>query len=132
MSNIVDMRERIAAKEQKEQLEKYRGRVETIQKMIQCSSCSFRCAMCGQQAKGCETAKSRPSDTLGLPLCEDCGEDFREFLSITRGKKAPTLFWHNKEWQGVWSALLDYRKAISAFVASREFNLLMEELNSDS
>jgi len=132
MSKIVDMSERIAAKEQREQLEKYRGRVETIQKMIQCSSCHFRCAMCGLQAKGGEAAASWPSETLGLPFCEGCREDFQEFLSITTGKKTPTLFWHNKEWLAVWSALLDYKKAISAFVASREFKLLMEELNSDS
>jgi len=133
MSKIVDMSERIATKKQREQLERYRGRIETIQRMAQCSTCHFRCAMCGLQAKSSDPAERRPpSETFGLTFCEGCSEDFEEYLAITKGKREPNLFWHNKEWVDLWSALLGYRRAITAFVGSREFKLLVEELKSDS
>jgi len=67
-----------------------------------------------------------------LNLCDDCKAEFEEFVSVTKGKKTPEVFWHNQEWIEVWRAWLNYRKAISAFVASREYHLLLEELNSDS
>jgi len=131
MSKIVDMRERIATKKQKEQLEKYRGRTETIQRMIQCSTCHFRCAMCGLQVKSGDPVERPSRETFGLTFCEGCREDFEEYLAVTKGKREPNLFWHNKEWLDLWSALLGYRRAITAFIASREFKLLVEELKSD-
>ena len=130
MSKILDVSEKIATKKQREQLEKYRGRIETIQRVIQCSTCHFRCAMCGLEAKS-DPAESPAPRVLGLTFCEGCREDFEEYLAVTRGKKEPSLFWHNKEWVDLWSALLDFRRAVTAFVASREFKLLVEELKTD-
>jgi len=127
MNKIIDMQEKIEDKKQKEQLEKYRGRVETIQKIVQCSACQFRCAMCGLQMSGAD-----PSDKIraGLALCEGCKSEFEDYVALSKGKKSPDVFWHNREWLEIWSAWLSYRKAINAFTASREFKLLLEELGS--
>jgi hypothetical protein len=129
MNKIVDMQEKLEGKKQKEQLEKYRGRVETIQKIVQCSSCHFRCAMCGLQVGG---ADSVDKSLTGLALCEGCKSEFEEYLAISRGKKTSDVFWHNREWLEIWSAWLSYRRAINAFTASREFKLLVEELTGGS
>jgi len=129
MTKIVDIHDQLERKKKKEHLEKYRGRLDSIQKVIQCSSCHFRCAMCGIQVTSGESEERPPS---GLNLCDDCKAEFEEFVSVTKGKKTPEVFWHNQEWIEVWRAWLNYRKAISAFVASREYHLLLEELNSDS
>jgi len=129
MTKIVDMQHQLQKKKQKELLEKHRGRVETVQKMIQCSSCHFRCSMCGMQLEGGGGAvKSYP----GLAFCEGCGQEFDEYQNISRGKKQPEVFWHNTDWLNVWSSWLSYRRAISAFMNSREFKLLIEEMDSDS
>lgn len=127
MTKIVDMQDQIQKKKQKELLEKYRGRVETVQKMVQCSACHFRCAMCGTQVEGHGAGKSQ----IGLTFCEECGLEFEEYQSVSRGRKKPDVFWHNAEWLNVWSSWLSYRRAVAAFTNSREFRLLMEELNSD-
>jgi Pyruvate/2-oxoacid:ferredoxin oxidoreductase delta subunit len=127
MTKIVDMQGQIEKKRQKELLEKYRGRVETVQKMIQCSSCHFRCAMCGIQIESGSTAKS----PAGLSFCEGCRLEFEEYQDVSKGRKKPEVFWHNMEWLNVWSSWLSYRRAISAFINSREFKLLVEEMNSD-
>ena len=128
MTKVVDMQPQIQKKRQKELLDKYRGRVETVQKMIQCSSCHFRCSMCGMQVE--RDGALKPS--RGLSFCEGCRLEFEEYQDISRGKKKPEVFWHNAEWLNVWSSWLSYRRAISAFMNSREFKLLIEEMDSDS
>jgi transcription elongation factor Elf1 len=132
MKKIVDMKQRIERKRQKERLEGYRGRVEAVQKIVQCSSCHFRCAMCGRQAEREDALDHSRSRTLGLTMCKDCGAEFEEFVAISRGEKNPELFWHNQEWLNIWSAWLNYRKAITAFIASPEFKVLLDEINRDS
>lgn len=132
MKKIVDMKRRIEVKRKRERLERYRGRVEAVQKIFQCSSCHFRCAMCGRQAEREDASDHSRSKTLGLTLCKDCGEEFDEFLAISRGEKNPELFWHNQEWLNIWSAWLNYRKAITAFISSPEFKVLLDETNHDS
>jgi hypothetical protein len=129
MNKIIDMQKKIEGKKQKDQLEKYRGRVETIQKIVQCSSCHFKCAMCGLQVSGADPVNKTP---LALALCEGCRSEFEEYLAISKCKKTPDVFWHNREWLEIWTAWLSYRKAINAFTASREFKLLVEELTSGS
>jgi len=129
MTKIVDIHAQLERKKKKEHLEKHRGRLDSIQKVIQCSSCRFRCAMCGTQVTSDEPPKRTP---LGLSFCSDCMAEFEEFVSVAKGKKPPEVFWHNQEWIEVWRAWLDYRKAISAFAASKEYHLLVEELDSDS
>ena len=126
---IVSLRERLENKKQKEQLEQYRGKVETVQKMIQCSSCHVRCAMCGHHVKAKDASTHPHTSSLGLTFCASCKREFEDFLSISRGKEKSEVFWHNKEWIKMWSAWLNYRQAMTAFVDSPEFKLLLEELN---
>jgi NAD-dependent SIR2 family protein deacetylase len=132
MKKIVDMKERIEGKRQKERLDRYRDRAESIRTMVQCSSCHFRCAMCGRQAQRDDASAPSRSKTLGLTLCKDCGAEFEDYLAISRGEKEPDLPWHNEQWLNIWSAWLNYRKAITAFVASPEFKGLVDEINRDS
>ena len=127
MTKIVDMQHQIQKKRQKELIEKYRDRMETVQKMIQCSSCYFRCAMCGMPVERSSAVKSSP----GLTFCEGCRQEFEVYQDISRGEKQPELFWHNREWQNVWSSWLGCRRAISEFIKSTGFKLLIEEMDSD-
>ena len=127
MTKVVDMKEKIETRKQEEQLKKYRGRVETIQKILQCSSCHYRCAMCGQQVSGDD---GKPH--IGFSFCESCRSDFEEYLAISRGKKKPDVFWHNQEWLEIWRSWMTYRKAIDAFTASQEFKMLIEDMKTES
>jgi len=61
MTKIVDIHDQLERKKKKEHLEKYRGRLDSIQKVIQCSSCHFRCAMCGIQVTSGESEERPPS-----------------------------------------------------------------------
>ena len=129
MDKIVDICDRIESKKQKIQAEKYRGKLEAIQKLIQCSACNFRCAMCGHHVDVAESSHGTPPVSLGFSLCETCRDEFEDFLSVTEGGKTSDVSWHNEDWVKMWSAWLSYRRAITGFINSREFKRLMQELS---
>jgi transcription elongation factor Elf1 len=122
MDKVVNIEERIEGQKQKKQLERHRGKIEAIQKLIQCTSCHMRCAMCGHHLK----------DAFAFAFCENCRDEFDDFLSISKGEKPPDVFWHNKEWIDMLSAWLNYRQAVNGFMNSPEFRLLLEELDPES
>lgn len=132
MNNVVNIQKRIESRKQKEQLEQYRGKTWAIQKVIQCSSCHFKCAMCGLHFDMKDSSNKPAQSLLGFTFCESCREEYKDFLSISRGENQPDVFWHNKEWLHMWSAWLNYRQAITNFTDSDEFKLLLEELNKQS
>ena len=132
VDKIVSLSDRLESKRHKKQISRYRGKIETIQKIIQCGSCQIRCAMCGLYLRKEESHKDIPHASMGLMLCESCRSEFDDFLSVSRGQQRSEVFWHNKEWVKMWSAWINYRKAMTAFVDSPEFKLLMEELKTRS
>jgi hypothetical protein len=48
---------------------------------------------------------------------------------MSREKKGSGIFWHNDEWMKLWTAWLDYHKAIGEFRNSNEFKRLLKESN---
>jgi len=122
MDKIVSIRDRIESKKQKNQIAQNRQKIEAIQKVIQCSFCHFRCAMCGHHIK---VTDSLPDSSPGYAFCEQCRGEYEDFLSISRGEHSD-VFWHNKEWVNMWSSWIKYRQGMTGFINSREFKLLYE------
>lgn len=135
MDNILNITDRLESKKRKEQIEAFRGRVNALQKIVQCSSCRLRCGMCGHHLvpdASCPSASdsdSLPSHT-DLNLCASCRTEFNDFLEMASGKKGAEVFWHNREWMNLWSSWLDYREAIREFRDSPEFRQLNTENES--
>jgi hypothetical protein len=130
MDKVVDIKKRIESKKQKRQLKQYRGKMAAIQKIIQCSSCHHRCAMCGLYLRSTDSPRDSSPSSLGYTFCESCRGEFEDFETTFRGKKPSDLFWHNKEWEKMWSVWLSYRRAITGFKDSPEFKLLLEDLDT--
>lgn len=129
MTNILDMTDRLQIKRKKEQLETYRDKLEALQKLVHCSCCLLKCAMCGAKVSG--ALEDRPS---GRPLadfafCEGCREEYEDFLSTARGTKNSDAFWQSKSWLKLWSTWLAHQEAIKEFRNSREFLMLSEALD---
>ena len=126
MDKVVNLHERIESKKQEKQLEQNRGKIDTIRRVVQCSSCHFRCAMCGRNIE--EPDQSYSSASASGPanaFCESCRGEFEDFMSISDGQHSE-VFWHNEEWLNMWSAWLNYRQAMAHFVKSSEFQLLLK------
>ena len=132
MEKVINIEERLEHKKQKKQLEQNRGKIEAIQKIVRCSSCHFRCVMCGHHLQDSDSSDSSPSSSFGFAFCKNCGAEFEDFLAVSRGKSRPDVLWHNREWLKMWSAWLDYRQAMNGFVDSPEFKSLLEEIDKQS
>lgn len=129
MNKILDIAERLKEKQREEQIEANRQKLETIQRTIHCSLCSFKCGMCGHHFNTTDAFCPPETATAEISLCESCREEFEDFLAQVSGRKGRRMFWHNKEWVQLWSAWLDYREAIVNFRESYEFRRLIQELD---
>ena len=130
MDKVFNITERIKDKKRKERVKAYRNRIETVQKIVQCSSCYYKCAMCGHHLGDIDSSCPSPLSQPGFNLCETCREEFDDFFEMSRGKKGSDVFWHNKEWMRLWSTWLDYQRAIRAFRDTTEFEQLTEECDN--
>ncbi len=127
MDKILSITERLRDRKQKEQEEAVRRKAHTVQKMVQCSSCRFSCAMCGSRLDVSDPACPPAPNDSSLNLCECCYAEYHDFLEMSEQNTRSGIFWHNREWMELWSAWVEYRKAIRNFRDSREFKRLMEE-----
>lgn len=121
MKKILNISDRLEDKKLRHQLQAYRERSESVQRAVQCSSCHFKCAMCGYHLN---TTKTSCPTGVGSPefnLCENCRSEFEDFLNAVKGKEGSNIFWHNSEWINLWSAWLEYQHAIRKFRDSDEF-----------
>lgn len=132
MDKIVSLQKRIENKKQKDQLRQYRRKVQSIQKVAQCSSCHLRCAMCGLYLKPTDSNHHTHSSLPRNTFCENCKEEFEAFIAISKGEKQPEFFWQNKEWMNMWSTWVIHRKAINRFTDTPEFKLILEEIGAQS
>jgi hypothetical protein len=131
MEKVLNITDRIEDKKRRRQVARYRNKIETIQRTVQCTSCQLKCSMCGSHV---ENARSSCPEILSAPdaihtLCENCQGEFDEYLRIVRGETKPEVFWHNREWIRLWAAWLEYQRAMGEFKNSPEFRRLCEEFN---
>jgi hypothetical protein len=127
MNKIFDIQDRLKDKKRKQREESCRQRIQTVNRVVQCSSCHFRCTMCGHHLIETESSRPLASPCSDLSLCEDCRAEFEDFLGMSREKRGSYILWHNKEWMKLWSAWLDYQLAIREFSNSVEFKLSTRE-----
>lgn len=132
MDKIVDIEKRLEKKRKKEDLERRRNKIRSLRRSVQCSCCRMRCAMCGFQAgtRGA-AAEENTMISLGFALCEDCREEYEDFLSVYKDGESSDIQWHNEEWIEMWSSWLRYRTALNAFIHSAEFkSMLLEDFEA--
>lgn len=130
MDNVVDIQDRINRRRQGRQVRKYREKIQALQKVLQCSSCRFKCSMCGHHLSEASGGAGLETGPSGFVLCKSCKGEFEDFLAITSGHKQAEVFWHNKHWQEMWSAWVDYQQAIHRFMHSPEFKLLLSKIET--
>ena len=109
MSNVIKIDDKLKEKEKKRKAEEYQEKIDTILRTVQCSSCHLKCAMCGYHldAPGC--AFSQDASFYEFILCEDCRNEFEDYLDLADGGGGKKNIWHNKEWMALWSSWLRFQ-----------------------
>jgi hypothetical protein len=127
MSKVVYITNQLEEKKLKDRRQDLKQKVETVQRIVHCSSCQFKCAMCGLHCDVVHTPSPETSPHYSLRLCDNCRSEYEDFLKMTLGKEKSHVLWHNDEWVNLWSAWLKYQKALRSFEDSAEFSQLTRE-----
>ena len=127
MEKVLSITARLEDKRRKQQVEAYRDKFEAVQRVLQCSSCHFKCAMCGCHIKGAQPSNPPSTASIESTLCESCRSEFEAFQKISKeGRTGPDMFWRNDEWIELWARWLDYQRSISKFRNSFDFKQLTD------
>lgn len=127
MEKVLNITARLEDKRRKQQVEAYRDKFEAVQRVLQCSACHFKCAMCGRHKKGDESSIPPSTASIESTLCESCRSEFEAFQKISKeGQGGPDIFWHNDEWIELWASWLDYQRSIRKFRNSFDFKQLTD------
>lgn len=120
MADVIKIKERKKKKADSEKLKK----IISARKILQCTMCTLKCAKCGAQIDTSDTYIPE----LPFRLCEDCEEEYREYQARLNGKKEGPFYWRNKEWMATWDAWIDYQESLRQYRESKEFIILLNEL----
>jgi len=127
MEKVLSITDRLKDKKREKHKELHRKKAVIVQRVVLCSSCQIVCAMCGSRLKVPDSPCPPPSAYLNLNLCDYCRAEYNDYLEMGKKSKSSAMFWHNKEWMKLWSAWVDFHKAIEKFRDSNEFKQLMKE-----
>jgi hypothetical protein len=116
MDNVLNITGRLEHKKRKEQIEAYREKFDTIQRVLHCSSCHFKCAMCGYHIEPPDAEGPPSSAGAEFNLCERCAAEYEDFKRMKQGRADDSHpFWHNAEWMAFWTAWCEYQRSILRF-----------------
>lgn len=128
MEKVLNITSRLEHKRRKEQAEEYRDRFQAVQRVLQCSACQYKCAMCNWHIDRSDPSDPpKPSSPTEFTLCESCRAEFEAFRKASQeGSLESDVFWHNKEWLELWRSWLNYQRSIEKFRNSFDFNNISE------
>lgn len=116
MDKVLNITGRIEDKKRQEQIATHRSKFDAVQRLLQCGSCRFKCAMCGRHAEETESSASGEPSHREFVLCESCGAEFEDYKKISEQKgEAGEIFWHNNEWLEMWSCWVAYQRSLDNF-----------------
>lgn len=127
MEKVLNLEERLLEKKQKEQGRLFRRRLDTVRRIVQCSCCELRCAMCGHPVETSEGTCTLNALFADFPLCGGCRTELDDFLKRQQTIEGPELFWHNQQWMDMWEAWIRFREALGRFRGSKEIRLMMRD-----
>lgn len=130
MADIISIDNKLQlSKDKKTELIRKR-KISAVQKVFQCTHCTFKCEKCGTQMsvshEGDETVKKDPR--IPYRFCKSCSDEYLDYIERLKGGGDPDRYWHNDAWLGVWRTWIDYQSSIDRFLKSKEFLQLMNEL----
>ena len=129
MKKILSITDRLEDRKRNEQIETYRNKFESVQRVLQCSGCHFKCSMCGHHVERSEAAERLPANDSNFNLCSNCFSEFEDFLEISKKehREKEDIFWHTEEWVELWSSWMTFQRALNHFKASINLKQLHEK-----
>jgi len=108
-------------------------KIMAVRKVFHCTHCASKCEKCGSQL-GPDTVKGQASKQnrhIPYNFCENCSEEYIDYIERLQGNGNPAYYWHNDAWLDIWQKWIHYQHAIDTFLKSKEFTRLLQELKQD-
>jgi hypothetical protein len=126
MAEIIDLDQKKKLELVRRDEEERSRRMELMLQMFHCSLCTKKCMKCGSQLELASPSTQTPS--IPYRLCENCVEQYQEFLERLHGRGNPKYYWCNQEWMEIWKAWMNYQETLKRYELSEGFRRLLEEL----
>jgi len=133
MTNVISLDSKLKLSVDKKAKLIKKRKILAVQKVFQCTQCSFKCEKCGAQISLAHHIKENDSRSIKVSyrFCESCMEEFNDYIKKIKGKGDSDSYWHNDAWADVWKTWIDYQNAIDRYLKSKEFMQLLQELKKN-
>jgi len=130
MADVISLDDKLELTKNKKAALIRRQKVLAVQKVYQCTQCSFKCEKCGKQIRHNYQTEKKDKKKIRVPyrLCDSCSEEYIDYINQHTGKGDPDTYWHNESWVDLWKKWIDYQGAIDRYLKSKEFLQLLQEL----
>ncbi len=132
MADIISICDKLAQVRDRQSASRDKRKRLAVQQMYQCAGCSAVCERCSAPVTtgcSCETGKDR-DPRIPYRFCEDCAEEFVDYIDRLQGRGDDTLYWRNDAWMEIWATWINHRAALDRHFRSKEFARLLEELKT--
>lgn len=130
MADIIPLKAKLQHTKEKEAEIIRKRKILAVQKIFQCTHCSFKCEKCGTQISAEDKRNTNNMYEPKTPyrFCESCSEEYADYIKSLQGKDDPKYYWYNDEWLELWRKWIDYQGVMDRYLKSKEFKQLLQEL----
>ena len=130
MADIIPLKAKLQHTKEKEAEIIRKRKILAVQKIFQCTHCSFKCEKCGTQISAEDRRNIGKIAEVNIPyrFCESCSEEYADYIKGLQGKGDPKYYWYNDQWLELWRKWIDYQGVMDRYLKSKEFKRLLQEL----
>jgi hypothetical protein len=130
VADIISIDEKLKISREKQAALIRRRKIQAVQKVFQCTQCSFKCEKCGSQINPEKASPECNHQFQRVPyhFCKSCEEEYLDYIDRLQGKGNPEWYWHNEQWLKLWKDWISYQSSVDLYLKSKEFSQLVEEL----
>ncbi len=132
MADIISICDKLARAKDKQSGSRDTRKRLAVQQMYQSAGCAAVCERCSAPtAAGCGCQAGEAKDRhIPYRFCEDCAEEFVDYIERMQGRGDESLYWRDEAWMEVWATWINHRAALDRHFRSKGFARLLEELKT--
>jgi hypothetical protein len=131
LADIISLDNKLETSREKKASLRRRQKAVAVRRVVQCTSCSFKCEKCGTQIEP-RTGPTEGRLKLPYQFCEACEDEYLDYIERLQGRGDADCYWHNDAWLDSWRKWIDYQGSVDRYVKSKEFLRLLQEFKQSS
>ncbi len=132
MADIISICDKLAQAKNKQAGPRDKRKRLAVQQMYQCAGCAAVCERCSAPVAAdcnCEAGQGHGRH-IPYRFCDDCAEEFVDYIERLQGRGDKNLYWRNEAWMEVWATWINHRAALDRHFRSEGFARLLKDLKN--